>query len=428
MQRSFLKSLGPGLIFAGAAVGVSHLVQATRAGAEFGLALCGVVLMANVLKYPAFSFGPRYAAATGTSLLEGYRRQGRWAILLFGVLTLTTMFAVEAAVTVVTAALAAATFGIRETALGMPPILWLSLLILGGSASLIAAGRYRCLDGVTKVLVALLTLSTIAATLAALPRVNLASFALWPPSTLWQDPRSVFFMAALVGWMPSAFDVSVWHSLWTLARREQTEHAPSVNESLLDFNIGYLGTALLALAFLAMGAALLSSDVEFAPSAPAFAAQIISLYTQSLGTWVGPIIAAAALATMFSTTLTVVDGFPRVLGQLRQRWHTPETPGEATIPSKGLYWGAVGIIAVGALAIIALVPGRSFKTLVDGATTLSFLAAPAIALLNHRAMTSDAVPTEYQPGFQMRLFSVAGIVFSALFACYYLWLRGTLSL
>jgi Mn2+/Fe2+ NRAMP family transporter len=63
------KAIGPGLLFAGAAVGVSHLVQSTRAGAGYGLALVVIVIAANVLKYPAFAFGPRYAAATGCSLL-----------------------------------------------------------------------------------------------------------------------------------------------------------------------------------------------------------------------------------------------------------------------------------------------------------------------------------------------------------------------
>src|SRR5690606_3064481 len=62
--RTLGKALGPGLLFAGAAVGVSHLVQSTRAGASFGLALMVFVLAANVFKYPAFQFGPRYAIAT----------------------------------------------------------------------------------------------------------------------------------------------------------------------------------------------------------------------------------------------------------------------------------------------------------------------------------------------------------------------------
>ena len=36
---SFLKKIGPGLLFAGSAIGVSHLVQSTKAGANFGFGL-----------------------------------------------------------------------------------------------------------------------------------------------------------------------------------------------------------------------------------------------------------------------------------------------------------------------------------------------------------------------------------------------------
>ena len=43
-RRTFLQALGPGIVFAAAAVGVSHIVQSTRAGAVYGLALIGVVI------------------------------------------------------------------------------------------------------------------------------------------------------------------------------------------------------------------------------------------------------------------------------------------------------------------------------------------------------------------------------------------------
>ena len=92
--REKLRSVGPGILFAGAAIGVSHLVQSTRAGAGYGLALLWLVVLANVFKYPGFEAGPRYAAATGTSLLEGYRRLGTWALVLFLALTVSTMFTV----------------------------------------------------------------------------------------------------------------------------------------------------------------------------------------------------------------------------------------------------------------------------------------------------------------------------------------------
>jgi Mn2+/Fe2+ NRAMP family transporter len=45
---TLLKACGPGLLMAGAAIGVSHLVQSTRAGADFGFQLVAVVLLINV--------------------------------------------------------------------------------------------------------------------------------------------------------------------------------------------------------------------------------------------------------------------------------------------------------------------------------------------------------------------------------------------
>ena len=61
----YLKKLGPGLLFAGSAVGVSHLVQSTKAGANFGFGLIWALVLINIIKFPFFEFGPRYAAATG---------------------------------------------------------------------------------------------------------------------------------------------------------------------------------------------------------------------------------------------------------------------------------------------------------------------------------------------------------------------------
>ena len=67
-----LKSLGPGLLYAGAAIGVSHLVQSTKAGATYGYVLIVAIVLAHIFKYPFFAIGPRYAKATGTSLVTGY--------------------------------------------------------------------------------------------------------------------------------------------------------------------------------------------------------------------------------------------------------------------------------------------------------------------------------------------------------------------
>ena len=46
--RGLLTILGPGILFAGAAVGVSHLIQSTRAGGIYGLALIAFILFAHL--------------------------------------------------------------------------------------------------------------------------------------------------------------------------------------------------------------------------------------------------------------------------------------------------------------------------------------------------------------------------------------------
>ena len=60
--NSFIKKLGPGLLFAGTAIGVSHLVQSTKAGAEFGFGLTWALFIAILLKYPFFKFAPKYSS------------------------------------------------------------------------------------------------------------------------------------------------------------------------------------------------------------------------------------------------------------------------------------------------------------------------------------------------------------------------------
>ena len=413
-----LKALGPGVLFTGAAVGVSHLVQATRAGAAGGLGLALVIVLAHVVKYPAFRFGPQYAAATGTSMLEGYRRRGRSALVLYGLLTLGTMFTVQAAVTFVTAALLLTLLG-----LAVSPVLVSALLLLL-CYGVLRVGRFPWLDRLTKVAVASLTVATLVATALALP--GALEHAAWPPATLFAGAGALS-LAALVGWMPSAIDVSVWQSLWVLAKAEAEESLPTVRASLLDFHVGYATTAVLALAFLVLGASVFRGEgIELAASAPAFAAQLVDLYARQLGAFSRPLIAAAAFLTMFSTTLTVADGFPRALSVLALRLRAPEPPAggrsshaEVQTPR---YWVFATVLGAGSVALLAFAV-TSLGQLVDLATTLSFLTAPALAALNHRAMTGPEVPVGGRPGRALRALSLVGIGLQALFALAYLAIR-----
>lgn len=99
-----LTLLGPGFLFADAAIGTSHVVQATRAGTEYGTGLLVFVLLALLVKYPCFYFGPLYASTTGNSLVEGYRQTfGKAVVAVFGLIQI-PMFAIIIAAIAITAA------------------------------------------------------------------------------------------------------------------------------------------------------------------------------------------------------------------------------------------------------------------------------------------------------------------------------------
>lgn len=408
-MTGFWKTLGPGLVWAAAAIGVSHLVQSTRAGAAYGFALVGVVILVIVLKYPFFEFGPRYAGATGESLLDGYRRLGSWAVAVFLLMTFGTMFTVLAVVTVVTASLATQVLGPWLSPAGY------SAVLLAVCALILIPGRYPLLDKVVKAIMVVLTLSTIGALVVAVLGGR-AEMAAGPSPWSWE---AFPFVIALAGWMPSAIDISVWHSLWTLERTKETGYRPRLKEVLLDFNVGYVGTACLALAFLALGAFVLHGrGVELPASGAAFAQELIRVYAELLGSWSRPVIAAAAFTTMFSTTLTVADAFPRVLA----RATAIVTPRLAHGREGTLYWSWMVVLTAGAVTIIFAFSNRMLD-LVDLATTLSFLTAPVLSWLNLRAVTSPHMPPGTTPPPWLRILAWIGLVGSVVFAGVFLAIR-----
>jgi Mn2+/Fe2+ NRAMP family transporter len=400
---SFRTNFGPGLLWAAAAIGVSHLVQSTRAGATAGLGLAGVILLALLLKYPFFEFGPRYAAATGNSLVEGYRRIGQWALWLFLLITLITAFVSQAAVVLFTTYL-------LLFALGLNWPLWpAAAVLLSGCAGLLWAGRYRALDTTIKIILAVLVTSTLVAAIVTVPRTDFTTIRLFPTGVVGTVVPFAFLLA-LVGWMPSPVDTSVWSSLWTLAKNEVSGSRVSVHRARQDFVIGYVGTGVLAFAFVTLGAGVMfQSGVSFSSQGTVFSTQLVDLYGQTLGVWARPIVTVAVITTMLSTTLTVVDGFPRAIERTLPHLKVLN-PGPPLLVTTGpIYWGSIVVLATSTVVVLALFIGN-LTTMVDFATIVSFLTAPVLGYLNLRAVTSPDVPVEHRPGRLMHMLTWIGLV------------------
>ena len=239
--RDKLSLLGPSILWASAAIGVSHIVQSTRAGATYGYSLILIVILANVLKYPFFEFATRYTVVKNETVLDGYRRIGKWAIYLYTVLTVSTMFTIQAGVTLVTAA-------IFENWLNINLGLFLSsFIILLISIVIIQLVRNNFFVNFIKILIFILIISTIASTiLTTNVSVDISSDFL-PPEIF--SYIGITFVIALIGWMPSPIDLSAWSSIWIMEKRANNSKF-DIKDNSFDFNFSYLITTVLAVIFL----------------------------------------------------------------------------------------------------------------------------------------------------------------------------------
>ncbi len=400
-------------MWAGAAIGVSHLVQSTRAGAQYGFALFWIVILANIFKYPFFEYGTRYAAATGKTLISGYREMGNFYFILYLILTFGTMFTIQAAVTIVTAGL------ISWLTNNLFSPLVFSILILLASMIILLVGKYSALDRFMKFIIIILSVTTLVAFTAAVGEFGLHVRDGSAVPVIW-NRKGILFMIALMGWMPSAIDISVWSSIWTIEKNKEHGKGRDLRSSLFDFNLGYIGTSVISFIFLSLGAMVMYGSGEpLSPSGSVFSGQLISLYTASIGEWSRYIIAIAAITTMFSTTITCLDAFSRVMRE--STWHIfGKVKKEISGDKIYLLW--MIIVATGAVILLSLLKS-SMVFMVTIATTLSFLTAPILAVMNFKVVTGDKMPAAAVPPKWMVILSIAGIIFLTGFSSIFLYFQ-----
>ena len=406
--KGIYKTVGPGILYAGAAIGASHLVLSTKAGAMYSFQLIWVIILINLFKYPFFEFSHRYTSSTGKSILDGYRKVGKWAIITFFIMSFFAAIVNFAAIIKITSDLAAYLFNIRlesfYTSIGLLSLILLMLFI----------GRYALLDKAMKLMILVLGILTIVAFIFALNNGAQAESGFIPPP-LW-DTAGITFLIVFMGWMPTPIDASVWPSLWAIEKQKQTHYRPTFKESRFDFHIGYFGSAFLAIFFLGLGALVMyGTGNEFSANGLVFSQQLVSLYSTSIGSWSTQIIAIVVFVTMFSTAITVIDGYPRSLeGSMLEIFPSLKKYG-----TKLYYLWAV-VLSIAAVLIIGLFI-ENMGALLAFATILSFLTAPVFAFINYKVVTSEFIPEISKPPSWLKYLSWAGMIFLVLFIFIYVY-------
>jgi Mn2+/Fe2+ NRAMP family transporter len=398
-----LKSLGPGLLYAGAAIGVSHLVQSTKAGAQYGYVLIIAIVLAHLFKYPFLAIGPRYAHYSKSSLVSGYAQVGKWAIFLLLTISASTMFTVQAAVTIVTAGLAQ-----KLTGSVLPAWQWSALLLIICFV-ILQVGKFNVLDGLMKVIMAVLAVSTLLAFLFSFGFDKEIVSGVGAHFQL-NNSADLSFLIEFVGWMPAPLDIAIWHSIWTVANGKL--HTKSLEAENFDFKVGFYGAAILGICFLCLGANILyGTDIHLEASAGKFATQVVDLFTSSLGMWSYPVIVIAAFTTMFSTTLTCLDALPSVVKEIGDELHFNKRINTKT------FW--MSVLAIGSIIILVFFVS-DMKQMVRLATSVSFLTAPVLAYLSYRLFRLKKGEYTLWSNFEFKL-AILGIVTLSLFGVLYLW-------
>ncbi|MBT3445470.1 divalent metal cation transporter [bacterium] len=396
--RDKLSVLGPSLLWASAAIGVSHIVQSTRAGATYGYILIIAVLLANILKYPFFEFATRYTVVKNETVLDGYKKIGDWALYLYLILTILTMFTIQASVTIVTAAIFRNWLGLELS------LFFSSFAILVACFLILRLNNRAFFNKLIKFLILLLIISTI---VSAFVTQNIE--VVESPNFISPDILSyagLTFLIALIGWMPSPIDLSAWSSVWIMEKREENVDF-SFKQNNFDFNFSYILTALLAVVFVILGANVFyGSGEEFVPSATVFVENLTELYA-SLGTWSRDLILITAFTAMFSTTITCLDAFPRVLNKCTKLLYPSFKKEDFTNTF-------LTLVIIGTMLTIFFL-GQKMKRLVDIATILSFLTSPFLAYLNYRLIYSPNFPKKLQPHKLIRLLAKFGLFFLVVF-------------
>jgi len=352
-----------------------------------------------LVKYPTFLFGATYAAATGETLVEGYTRMGRWVVVLFFFMQLVEYTFAISGVSVTTAAILRNAFGLEA---GI--VLELGLVI--SCMLIVALGRYAVLEDLTRVLVIVFSIGTVIAAAFAIGGIDTGGASLSADLTL--DTPTILFMIAVAGWMPTGTAGSVGLSLWVKAKSIRLQRPVTTEEATFDFHVGYGAAIFLAICFVALGTfVMFTNGVQVETNGAAFAGQLISLFTSTIGQWIYPVIVIAAITVMYSTLLTLVDLLPRSsAAALVEIFPVPEE--QVSDKFSKLYLAFVGIELLLVLGVLFILMD-SFGTFIAWVTSMGFVVAPIFSYLNHRAMFGPDVKEADKPGNFLRYWSISTI-------------------
>lgn len=319
-----IRQLGPGLIISAAIVGSGELIVVPKLGAAAGFALLWFLVIGCVLKVFVQVELARHAIAhqqtTLASLneLPGPRLRVSWVLWAWALMYVGTVLQVGGiigGITIVCQTLGAA----------WPEEVWLAIVAASGIA-LLLSGRYRTVERLSTVMVAIFTLCTIVAVFALQwteYRVTGAQLmeGFWPSA-----PASFTVAFAAFGVTGVGASELIYYPYWCLEKGYGRSVGPRtgpigpwlarargwMDVMRLDAFVSLAIYTAATLAFYILGAAVLhrqSADVSDADLLPTLA----GMYEQSLGAWSTGVFLVGAFVVLYSTFFVATASNARLL-------------------------------------------------------------------------------------------------------------------
>ena len=393
-------SLGPGILLAATAIGVSHLIQSVQAGAKYGYFFIIMIIVAHLIKYPFFSVAPKYSSVTKRSLLYGYYRLNPKYLFIYLIITLLSMFTIVAAVSVVAGGILANILNIN-----LDIKIW-SSLVLTICFLILLYGKYEFLDKIIKLIILILTISTIITLYLTYISPTTPKLPEHYTKFNFQDKADILFLIAFLGWMPCPLDCSVWNSIWIVEKSHNHQEDVYYQKSLLDFRIGFTTTAIVGVIFLMLGKlAFHSTGISLSEKSVGFIGQLFNSYKANIGNNAFIIISISAFCAMFSTVITCLDGFSRAMTKTinllinkdKQQQHIPNEKITESLMTENKLYIKMTCFTFGGTIILIFCFFTNMKTLIYLATVISFLTTPFFAWFNLKLLTSNQYPKQYHP-------------------------------
>ena len=238
-----VRQIGPGLLAAATGVGAGDLVATMVAGARYGTVLLWAAVAGAVLKLALGEGVGRWHLASGTTLLDGWRRLGRWATTFFGVYIVLWGF--------VYGATAMSAVGLPLNALfgGLSVRYWAMIAGVAGLL-LVWAQRYHAFEKFMTVLVLLKFTTVVSVAVLVSPDLGNLASGLVPRL----PEGSTIYVLGLVGGVGGTITMAAY-GYWMFAKGWRGTGWLSMMR--LDNAVGYVMTGIFVVAMLVVGSTML---------------------------------------------------------------------------------------------------------------------------------------------------------------------------